>query len=74
MGTLPPDQLLKLWEREELTVEQAIGHLLQQICRLQTALEAGNISHYQLRAEVNSLKTHLSILPHNKKPRSKKVK
>jgi hypothetical protein len=38
MSTYPIEKLLQLWRSEELTVEQAIGHLLQH----QAALEAAN--------------------------------
>ncbi len=35
MGTHPLKTLLKLWQRGELTVEQAIGHILQHLIALE---------------------------------------
>jgi len=55
MDSPSPDELLIQWERETLTVEMAIGHLLHYLSKMQTALEAGNITLYQLRADVDSL-------------------
>ena len=37
-STYPSEKLLHLWRNEEITVEQAIGHLLQHLA----ALEAQN--------------------------------
>ncbi|MFN8490179.1 MAG: hypothetical protein U0350_21505 [Caldilineaceae bacterium] len=34
MSTYPAPELLKLWKQEQLTVEQAIGHLLQHLAAL----------------------------------------
>lgn len=39
MNLYPLDTLLKLWGREEVTPEQAIGQLLQHISALQARLE-----------------------------------
>lgn len=36
MSTYSLEKLLQLWRREELTVEQAIGHLLQHLATLET--------------------------------------
>lgn len=55
MGTLPPQELLNQWRREELTVEMAIGHLLQNLIKLQTMLETLNLTLQTLRADVDSL-------------------
>ncbi|MFZ4664632.1 MAG: hypothetical protein ACOYNY_47005 [Caldilineaceae bacterium] len=40
MSTYPLEKLLHLWRTEQLTVEQAIGHLLQH----QAALEAQSLT------------------------------
>lgn len=36
MSTYSLEKLLHLWRREELTVEQAVGHLLQHLAALET--------------------------------------
>lgn len=57
LSTYPLEKLLHLWRLEELTVEQAIGHLLQH----QAALEAQNLA---LQKQVQSLQqTVKSLLP-----------
>lgn len=40
MSTYSLEKLLQLWRREELTVEQAIGHLLQHLAILETQSRA----------------------------------
>jgi len=54
MATHTPSELLKAWQREEITTEMAIGHLIQNILKLEAALVAVNLALYQLRAEVDS--------------------
>ncbi|MEZ4865534.1 MAG: hypothetical protein R3C14_29760 [Caldilineaceae bacterium] len=39
MSTYPIEQLLKLWKQGQLTVEQVIGHLLQQVVALEKRLQ-----------------------------------
>jgi len=46
MGTMPPQDLLKKWEREEITVEMAVGHILQHLVKILTTLQAINITLY----------------------------
>ena len=55
MGTMSPPEILKKWKREEITVEMATGHSLQNLVRIQTAIDALNITLYNLRADVDSL-------------------
>jgi hypothetical protein len=38
MATVPPNELLRLWSRESLTSEMAIGHLIQNLVQQQAAL------------------------------------
>ena len=66
MGTMHQDELLKLWRREEISIEMAIGHLLQNLAKIQTVIEAGNISLYQLRADVDSLIAQIIMPPATK--------
>jgi len=40
MSTYPIEKLLQLWRREELTVEQIIGHLLQHLAALEAQTQA----------------------------------
>jgi hypothetical protein len=40
MSTYTPDELLGLWTRQELSILQAIGHLLQHLVRQQREIEA----------------------------------
>ncbi len=35
MSTYPIERLLQMWRREEVTVEQVIGHLLQHLAALE---------------------------------------
>ncbi|MCP4369798.1 MAG: hypothetical protein GY797_17040 [Deltaproteobacteria bacterium] len=66
MGTMPPQDLLKKWEREEITVEMAIGHILQNFAKIQTAIDAINLTLYNLRAMVDSLIAHTGMMPNPK--------
>jgi len=66
MGTLPAKELLKKWEREELTVEMAIGHILQHLVKLLAALEAIKVTLRNLRADVDSLIAHTGMKPNPK--------
>ena len=70
MGTMLPQELLKRWEREELTVEMAMGHSLQNLTQIQTAIDALNISLYNVRADVDSLIAHTGMEPN---PKGKKT-
>ena len=40
MKMYPVDELLNRWAREELTVEQAVGQILQHLVRLKHELDA----------------------------------
>jgi hypothetical protein len=40
MGTVSPDELVRLWRQEELPVEMAVGHILQNLVHLERALDA----------------------------------
>lgn len=66
MGTMPPQDLLKKWEREEITVDMAIGHILQHLAKIQTVIDAINITLYNLRATVDSLIAHTGMRPNPK--------
>lgn len=55
MTTIHPEELLALWQNQRLTVEAAVGQLLENVVRLQTAVEAANFSRAHLRSDVDGL-------------------
>ena len=63
MGTLPPQKLLQHWAQENMTVEMATGHTLQNLVNLQQAIEALQISLRSLRTDVDSLIAQSQIKP-----------
>ncbi len=63
MGTITPDELLKLWKLEKVTVEMAIGHTLQNLVKLHTAIETLDTTLYGLRGDVDGLIAHTGIKP-----------
>lgn len=56
MGTMPPEELARLWRQEQMTVEMAIGHITQNLVQFQGALDA----HRQLLQA--SLEQHRQLL------------
>jgi hypothetical protein len=50
-----PEELLTLWQNNRLTVEAAVGQLLENVVRLQTAIDAANLSRAHLRADLDRL-------------------
>jgi hypothetical protein len=40
MGTITPAELLRLYTLEKITDQQALGHVLQNLVRMQATLEA----------------------------------
>jgi hypothetical protein len=69
MGTMSPQELLKQWRGEKMTAEMAMGHVLQNLVKIQRAMDAINITLYNLRADVDSLIAHTKMKPN---PRGKK--
>ncbi len=64
MGTLPPQELLKKWKHEEITVEMAIGHmLLQHLVKIFAALEIIKTTLNKLCTDVDSLIAHTGMKP-----------
>lgn len=66
MGTVPPKELLKKWEREEITAEMAIGHILQHLITILAVLEMIKVTLRKLRADVDSLIAHTGMPPNLK--------
>jgi len=72
MGTMTPQKLLQQWKLENMTVEMTTGHILQNLVKIQTAIDAINITLYNLRADVDSLIAHTGMKPKGKKKLPKK--
>ena len=66
MGTLHPQELLKQWELEKIPIEMVTGHSLQNLVKIQQAIDTINISLYNIRADVDSLIAHTGIKPNAK--------
>ena len=58
MGTVSPTELLRLWKLEQVTLEMAIGYLIQNQVKLDRAIQAANISRSGLRTDVDGLIAH----------------
>jgi len=74
MGTVTPEELLQLWKLEKMPVEMAIGHIVQNLVKIHTAIEMLDTSLYQLRADVDGLIAHTGMLPRSQgknKPRKR---
>jgi len=66
MSTVTPTELLKLWKLENMQPEMAVGHILQNLVKLQTIL-------VDLRADIDRLIAH-TRLPPNAKSKAKPSK
>ena len=74
MGTVTPEELLKRWTLEKLPVEMAIGHILQNLLKVQAATEANGVMLRQLRTDVDGLIAHTGMMPRSQgknKPRTR---
>jgi hypothetical protein len=73
MSTMPPDELLKLWKLEKLPLEMAMGHVLQNLAKMQATIETLETSFYKLRSDVDGLIAHTGMqVPSKGKKRRKK--
>jgi hypothetical protein len=63
MGTLHPQELLKQWELEKIPLEIATGHSLQNLVKIQQAIDIINLTLYNIRADVDSLIAHTGMKP-----------
>ncbi len=59
---LHPSELVNQWKQESLTIEAAVGQILQNLAKIQIAFDAGSISRYQLRADVDDLRNQINLL------------
>ena len=73
MGTMTPEKLLRQWSLEQMTTEMATGHTLQNLVKIQKAIDAINITLYNLRADVDSLIAHTGMKPKGKKSQQGKA-
>lgn len=69
MATVSPDELLRLWSREELTSDMAIGHVLQNMVQQQTILFGLQSTIATLRADIERA---ASPLPTDAEPPTKR--
>ncbi len=62
MSTITPEDLLKQWKLEQLSVEMAIGHLIQNLVKQQEILHSVNValakSDLQIEAPTISVRAH----------------
>jgi hypothetical protein len=66
MGTVKPNELLKLWVREEIPVEMAMGHVLQNLALQQSIIDRIDLTLYQLKSDADSMGTDTPKIHPNK--------
>jgi hypothetical protein len=66
MSTEQPDDLLKLWTLEKISVEMAIGHIMQNLVKQQQTVKDHDRSLYRLRTDVDDLIAHTGVQPRPK--------
>jgi len=85
MGTISAEKLLNQWKVEDLTVERAIGQMLQHLVQLhetsnnpcplcktlQPTIEGHTSTLTNLRADVDGLIAHTNMPPRRRKKRSR---
>jgi len=52
MATIPPYELLRLWSRETVTSEMAIGHLIQNLVQQQATIAVIQSTLATLRSDI----------------------
>jgi hypothetical protein len=62
MGTYPLKQIMSEYEHGHMPVEMALGHTLQHLEQLYEAQTAANLSRYELRSQVDTLESRVSLL------------
>ena len=55
MGALTPTELLTLWKQEQVTVEMSIGHIVQNLVKQQTTIEALISALGKMRVDLDRL-------------------
>jgi len=66
MATYTPTELLRLWKTEQLPLETATGHLLQQLVQQDSELARQRTTIASLRADVDRLIAHTRLPPSTK--------
>lgn len=66
MGALTPTELLTLWKQEQVTVEMTIGHLVQNLVKQQTTLDALVTALGRLRVDVDRVTASTNTKPDGK--------
>jgi len=75
MSTDNPEKLLSQWRVAQLTVERAIGQILQHIVALYTGLHEAGQKRQQLRNDLDHLKGQVeALVAHTKLPADSKPK
>jgi hypothetical protein len=70
MSTMPPDELLKLWTLEKMPLEMTMGHVLQNLVKVQASLDALETSSHKLQSNVDGLLAHTGIkVPAKRRPK-----
>jgi hypothetical protein len=62
MGTYPLKQIMTEYENGRMPVEMALGHTLQHLEQLYEAQTAANLSRYELRSQVDTVESRVSLL------------
>jgi hypothetical protein len=62
MGTYPLKQIMTEYANGHMTPEMALGHTLQHLEQLYDAQTAANLSRYELRSQVDTLDSRVSLL------------
>lgn len=63
MSTITPVELLNLWKQEQIPVEMAIGHILQNLVKQQSALEALLATQGKSHTDLTSLRVATETKP-----------
>ncbi len=61
MGTISPQELTQMWQRETISPEMVIGHILQNLVNLQKALDATNTTYFTLRADLEEVRNFIQM-------------
>jgi len=73
MATVDPEELLRLWTRERVTAEMAIGHILQNLVLQHTTIRSLQATIAVLQDERGSVPTDTTAYaPSMKSKRSRK--
>lgn len=74
MGTIPPDEIARLWADKQLPVEEVAAYILQHLIRLQAAIEAHGRLLDSLRSDLDYLMVSAStaspVRTRKRRPRS----